>query len=81
MKKGLKGPRRQAGSIQDGSTLTKDKCTFSEINFSLSEYCRAVNRPKYLGRTFDHDGKPYHILDDDLEDIFSRSDFAGKRRR
>jgi len=32
-------------------------------------------------RSFDHDGRPYPIHDDDLEDIFSKSDYArGKRR-
>jgi hypothetical protein len=27
-------------------------------------------------RSFDEDGRPYRIADDDLEDIFSESDFA-----
>ena len=75
-----KGPGgNQAGLMV--STLTEVKWTCSEINLSVLEYCHAVNRPKYFGRTFDHDGKPYRILDDDLEDILSRSDFAGKKGR
>ena len=34
-----------------------------------------------IERSFDDEGKPFEIADDDLEDIFSKSDFArGKRR-
>jgi len=34
-----------------------------------------------IERSFDPEGKPYQILDDDLEDILAKSDFArGKRR-
>ena len=73
-----KGPGANQAGLKV-STLTRDKCTC--FNLSFSEYCHAVNRPKYIGRTFDHDGKPCRIIDDDLEDIFSRSDFAGAKRR
>jgi len=32
-------------------------------------------------RSFDHQGKPCPIMDDDLDDIFSKSDYTrGKKR-
>jgi hypothetical protein len=41
-----------------------------------------VFKPLGIARSFDHEGKPFPIADDALEDIFSKSDFAsGKKKR
>jgi hypothetical protein len=35
---------------------------------------------KSILRTFSEDGKPYPIIDDDLDEVLSKSDFAKPRR-
>lgn len=37
--------RSHASRQTEGSTLTVRKCTLYNLNFSVSEYCQAVNRP------------------------------------
>jgi hypothetical protein len=48
----------------------------------MTPYCSVIEfKPLGVLRSFDHEGKPYPIHDDDLEDIFAKSDYAKGRGR